>query len=130
MSTRGQCRASSVLGGLAEALLDAQQLVVLGDTIAACRSPGLDLAAVGGDGEIGDRGRLRSRRCGGSSRLVYAWRDGQLDGVEGLAQRADLVDLDQHAVGDLTIDAHLQPRGVGDEQIVADELDRTPDAPG
>src|SRR5690606_15661948 len=38
-----------------ELLLDAQQLVVLGDALGACRGPGLDLAAVGGDSEVRDR---------------------------------------------------------------------------
>ena len=47
---------------------------------------------------------------------------GQLDGVEGLGERADLVDLDQDRVGDVAVDAHPQPGDVGDEQVVADEL--------
>ena len=45
-----------------------------------------------------------------------------LDGVERLGQRADLVDLDQDRIGDALPDAVAQPLGVGDEQIVADEL--------
>ena len=47
---------------------------------------------------------------------------GQLDGVDRLGQRADLVDLDEDAVGDPLVDAALQPLDVGDEQVVADEL--------
>ena len=35
---------------------------------------------------------------------------------------ADLVDLDQDRVGDALLDALLQALGVGDEEIVADEL--------
>ena len=49
---------------------------------------------------------------------------GHLDGVEGLGQRADLVDLDQDAVGDARSRCPARSRfGVGDEQVVADELD-------
>ena len=39
--------------------LDAQQLVVLGDALAAGRRAGLDLAGAGRDGEVGDRRVLR-----------------------------------------------------------------------
>jgi hypothetical protein len=42
--------------------------------------------------------------------------------VEGLGERADLVDLDQDRVGDALVDAAGQALGVGDEQVVADEL--------
>ena len=47
---------------------------------------------------------------------------GHLDGGEGFGQRADLVDLDQDRVGDALVDAFLQDLGVGDEQVVADQL--------
>ena len=47
---------------------------------------------------------------------------GHLDRGEGLGQRADLVDLDQDRVGDALVDAFLQDLGVGDEQVVADQL--------
>ena len=47
----------------------------------------------------------------------------QLDGVEGLGEAADLVDLDEHGVGHTALDAALQPAGVRDEQVVADQLD-------
>ena len=53
-SARRERGAAAVRGRLAELLLDAQQLVVLGDAVAARRRAGLDLAAVGGDGEVGD----------------------------------------------------------------------------
>ena len=45
-------------GRLAELLLDAQQLVVLGDPVGPGRGAGLDLAAVGGHGQVGDGGVL------------------------------------------------------------------------
>ena len=48
---------------------------------------------------------------------------GGLDGVEGLRQAADLVDLDEDGVGGSELDAAAQAGGVGDEEVVAHELD-------
>src|SRR5271156_6004939 len=47
-----------------------------------------------------------------------------LDGFERLRQSADLVDLDEQRISDAAPDPVAQPLRVGDEQIVADELDR------
>ena len=47
---------------------------------------------------------------------------GHLDGVQGLGQSADLVDLDQNGVGHLLFDAGGQAGDVGDEQVVAHQL--------
>ena len=47
---------------------------------------------------------------------------GHLDGVQGLGQGADLVDLDEDGVGDLVLQTHLQALGVGDEEVVAHQL--------
>src|SRR6056297_2773520 len=55
-SERGEGGLAAVFGGVAEFGFDAQQLVVLGDPVAARRGAGLDLPAVGGHGEVGDRG--------------------------------------------------------------------------
>ena len=52
---RRQRRRAEVRGHRAELLLDAQQLVVLRDAVAARRRAGLDLPAVRGDREVGDR---------------------------------------------------------------------------
>src|SRR3989475_5937800 len=52
-------RAAGVDRRVIEDLLDAQQLVVLGDAVRAGRGAGLDLAAVGGDGQVGDGDVLR-----------------------------------------------------------------------
>ena len=47
---------------------------------------------------------------------------GHIDGGERLGQRADLVDLDQDRVGGAFLDAAAEALDVGDEQVVADEL--------
>ena len=47
---------------------------------------------------------------------------GHLDGIQRLGERADLVDLDEQGVGRARLDAAGEPLGVGDEEVVADEL--------
>ncbi len=46
-----------------------------------------------------------------------------LDGVEGFGDGADLVDLDENRVGGAHLDALGQTLGVGDEEVVANDLD-------
>ncbi len=48
---------------------------------------------------------------------------GDFDGFQRFAQRADLVDFDEDGVGRAFRDATAQAFGVGDEDIVADDLD-------
>ncbi|EDT89704.1 hypothetical protein BIFLAC_02337 [Bifidobacterium animalis subsp. lactis HN019] len=116
-----ECAVASVFGGRTELFLNLEQAVVLGDALATCRGAGLDLAGVLGDGEIGDRGVRRLARTMGDHGGEAVLR-GQLDGVEGLGNGANLVELDQQGVAGAHIDALLQTHRVGDEQIVADEL--------
>ena len=47
----------------------------------------------------------------------------ELHGFDRLGQAADLVDLDQDRIGNALVDPLLEPLGIGDEQVVADELD-------
>ncbi len=47
----------------------------------------------------------------------------QFDGVQGFRQTADLVDFDQDGVGHAFVDAFAQELHVGDEKIVAHQLD-------
>src|ERR1700689_1504420 len=51
-------------------------------------------------------------------------------GLERLGHGADLVDLDQRGIGDAGRDGRADDFGVGDEDVVADELDPVPEAPG
>ena len=64
----------------------------------------------------------------GDTRVAVAV--GQRDRFDRFAERADLVNLDQDAVGDALVDAALQSRGVGDEQVVANELHTIPELVG
>ncbi|MNX46846.1 hypothetical protein D3C86_773940 [compost metagenome] len=55
---------------------------------------------------------------------------GHLDGGQGLGQGADLVDLDQDGVGRAEADAAVEAIGVGDEEVVADQLHALAEALG
>ena len=79
----------AVDGGGAEFLLDPEELVVLGDPVGARRRARLDLAGVGGHGDVGDRRVLGlARPVADDGRIGVAL--GHLDGFEGLGQGADL----------------------------------------
>ena len=90
---------AAVDGVVAELFLDAEELVVFGDAVGAAEGAGLDLAGVGGHGEVGDGGVLGLAGAVADDRGV-AVLAGQLDGVEGLGEGADLVDFDEDRVAD------------------------------
>ena len=90
--------------------------------IGAAGAAGLDLAAVRGDGDIGDR-RILGLAGAVADHGGPAGAMGHLDGFEGFGQGADLVDLDQDAVGAALGDALGEAFGVGDVEVVADDLD-------
>src|SRR5262249_1438140 len=121
--------ATEVAGDAVEVVFDAQQLVVLGDPIAAGRGAALQLPAVRRHGEIGDGRVLGLAAAMRHDRGVTMPRS-QEHGVQRLAQGADLVHLDEDPVGPAGVDPALQSRRVGDEQVVADQLDAIANASG
>lgn len=108
-------------GILTEPFLDAEELIVFGNPFSPVRSAGLDLASVEGDDERGDGGILGFARTvgddGGPARVL-----GHLDGVDSLGQGADLVELDEDRVSDAHLDALGDDLGIGNEEVIADEL--------
>ena len=102
--------------------LNPQKLVVLGNAIRAAHRSGLDLAHARGHRQVGDKRILG---------LAAAVRDhsritvpaAQLDRLQRLRQRADLVHFDQDGVGHALFDAALQQLDVGAEDVVAHKLD-------
>ena len=82
---------ASILSGGAELLLDLEQAVVLGNTLATSRSTGLDLAGVLCHSQVGDGG-VRGLAGTVGNHGGEAVLGGQLDGVEGLGDGADLVE--------------------------------------
>ena len=83
---------------------------------------GLDLAASRGDREVGD-GRVLGLAAPVAHHAGVAGAAGEGHAFEGLGEGADLVHLDQDRVGDPFVDPLGQDLRVGDEEVVADELD-------
>src|SRR5216684_5214264 len=109
-------------GGGTEFLFDAEELVVFGDAVGAAAGAGFDLAGGGSDGEIGDKGVLGFAGTVRDDGVVAGFA-GQLDGVDGFGDRADLIELNKNGVGDAFVDAAGEALRAGDEKVVADKLD-------
>src|SRR4051794_20372460 len=107
---------------VAELFLDPEELVVLRDAIGARERARLDLARVRRDGDVGDRRVLGLAGAMGDDDAV-AVAPRELDRLERLGQRPDLVHLHEDRVRDARIDAALQDFRIRHEHVVADELD-------
>mmetsp|Transcript_896 Transcript_896/g.2413 ORF Transcript_896/g.2413 Transcript_896/m.2413 type:complete len:484 (-) Transcript_896:141-1592(-) len=112
---------ADVHGLFAELLLDAQQLVVLGQALGAAGRARLDLTGIEADGEVGDEGVLRLARAVARHHAPPRALGGA-HGLDRLGDGADLVDLEQQRVARLLLDGALHADGVGHQQVVADDL--------
>src|SRR5205085_11862921 len=89
-----KCLAPQVSRRITQFFLNAQQLIVFRNSIRARSRTGFYLPRIRGHGEIGDEyvlslaGTMRDDRC---SSVGF----GELNAVQRLSQRANLVDLDQ-----------------------------------
>ena len=96
-------------------------MIVFGEPVGARQGAGFDLAAIGGHRQIGDGGILglagTVRHNGGITRLV-----GHGEGLQGLAQGANLVNLHQDGISDAVFNALGQSRRIGDENIIPHQL--------
>src|SRR5512144_2331617 len=82
-------RLAGEASGLPQPPFDPQQLIKLGDALAAAAGAGLQVPRAGGDGEVGDRRILGlARAVRDEAVVVMALR--QLDGGERLGHRPDL----------------------------------------
>src|SRR5579859_1975096 len=86
-------------GGGAEFLFNAKQLIVLGDAVGAAGRAGFDLAGGGSDGEVSDERIFSFARTVRNDGFIAGFA-GQLDGVNGFGDGADLIELDENRVGD------------------------------
>src|SRR5580765_1333661 len=84
--------------GLSQILLDAQQLVVLGDAVRPGQRPGLDLERIHPDRDVRDGRVLGLAGAVGDHRGISRSL-GHLDRRESLGEGADLIHLDQDRVG-------------------------------
>mmetsp|Transcript_29550 Transcript_29550/g.94036 ORF Transcript_29550/g.94036 Transcript_29550/m.94036 type:complete len:452 (+) Transcript_29550:172-1527(+) len=102
-------------------LLDAQELVVLGEALRAAGRARLDLAGAQSDGQVGNGGVLGLARAMGAhdtpARLLA-----HLDRVDRLGDGPDLVHLEQQRVARLVVDGLPDARHVGDGEVIADDL--------
>src|SRR5580658_10058660 len=85
-------RAPGIARRAAEALLDANQLIVFGKPVGARQRAGLDLPAIGRDREVGDRRILGLARAVRDHRAI-AGAPRRIDGLQGFGQRSDLIQL-------------------------------------
>src|SRR5207244_7015251 len=91
-------------GRLPQLPLDPQELVVLGDAVAARGGAGFDLARFPSDREVRDGGVLGLAGAVADDRRVAA-AEREPHGLRRLGQGADLVHLDEDGVGDAEFDA-------------------------
>jgi hypothetical protein len=112
LPSRSKRLASGIFCLRAKFLLDPQELIVFGGTIGPRQRSSCYRSAACCDREVGDGGVFgvpgAMRDDGGVARLTR-----HFDGGKSLAQRANLIDLDQDRVGDAFFDALSQPRDLG-----------------
>lgn len=112
---------TSVDGIGTQLFLNTEELVVLGKTFRAAGSTGLDLASTETDDEISNGGVLSFTRAVGDHDTPTSSL-GVLGGLDGFGQGTNLVNLEQQGVACLLLDGGSNALGVGDKQIIADEL--------
>src|SRR5262245_56336528 len=122
LAAGGGPEVAAVAGDAGQVVFDTQELVVLRHPVRPARRSRLDLARVCRHRDVRDRHILGlATAVADDGRQPVAL--GQLNGVQRFAERADLVHLDENAVPGLLVDASLQPLDIGNEQVVANQLD-------
>lgn len=114
-------RFASVFGASSQLFFDAENLIVFGQTFGAAGSTGLDLTSGQANNQVGNEGILSltgTMGDHGAPAILF----GQQMGLNGLGDGADLVDLQQQAVAGLLLNGSLDTLGIGDSQIIADNL--------
>mmetsp|Transcript_54085 Transcript_54085/g.136063 ORF Transcript_54085/g.136063 Transcript_54085/m.136063 type:complete len:475 (-) Transcript_54085:104-1528(-) len=119
----GAAECLSCVGGLAaELFLDADDLVVLGQSLRSAGGARLDLARAQADHQVANERVLRlARSVGDHDAPSVLLRD--FARLDGLGDGADLVDLEEEGVACLGVEGLLDALDVGDEEVVADDLD-------
>mmetsp|Transcript_73492 Transcript_73492/g.195366 ORF Transcript_73492/g.195366 Transcript_73492/m.195366 type:complete len:494 (-) Transcript_73492:77-1558(-) len=123
LSARSLPRRAEERAAIAEAglLLNAQQLVVLGEALAAAGRAGLQMPRAQAHGEVRDEGVLGltgAVRDKDAPLVVHA----ELPGSDGLRNTADLVHLEEHGVCGALVEAHLHALDVRAVEVIPDDL--------
>ncbi|GIX61506.1 uncharacterized protein BcabD6B2_09410 [Babesia caballi] len=115
-------RSAGVAGTGTKLLLNADELVVLGVALTAAGSASLDLAGAKGNDKVSNEGVLRLTRPvrNHDTPLVGVT---QQASVNGLSDGANLVDLEEKRVARFLLQGSLDALGVGDQKVVAHNLD-------
>lgn len=103
-------------------LLDAEDLVELGETLRTGGSTSLDLARAKTDGQVSNEGVLSLTGTVGNHNTP-ASTVSKVGSVNRLSDRANLVDLEEKSVGSLDINGLSDETLVSDSQIITDNLD-------
>merc|ERR1719460_1982203 len=115
---------SCKLGVGAQLLLNSEQLVVFRKTLRPARSASLDLACSKSNDKVCDEAVLsltRPVRDHGAPALLL----GHVVRLDGLGHCADLVHLQQEAIARLLLDGSGNSVGVGHQEVVTHNLDRS-----
>ena len=119
-------RLAEVLAGVdsvvTKLLLDAENLVELGETLGSAGGTGLDLAGADADDDVGD-GNVLSLAGAVGDHDTPAVGVRVLGSLDGLGKGSDLVDLEEERIGRLELDGLLDAERVGDGQVVSNDLD-------
>lgn len=110
-------------------LRDPQSFVPLGHSFGTGERSDLQLRHTPTDSEMDDAGVLRlagARRDDGTETGL----SGHVEGPFGFGNRTRLVRLDENRVAGAALGGGGDPVGVGDEVVVADDLDLLADGPG
>ncbi|TMW49879.1 hypothetical protein DOY81_005060 [Sarcophaga bullata] len=105
----------------AQFFFDAENLIVFSQTFRAARSASLNLTSRQTNDQISDEGILSfagTMRYHGAPAVLF----GQQMGLDGFGNGTNLVDLQQQTVAGLLFNGSLDTFGIGDSQIITNDL--------
>jgi len=118
---RGAELGAGVDSVVTELLLDTEDLVELGETLRSGGSTSLDLAGTETDNDVSN-GDILSLTRAVRNHDTPVGTEGVLGSLDGLGDGTDLVDLEEKGVASLGLNGLLDESGVGDGQVVTNNL--------
>jgi hypothetical protein len=114
---------TSIDGLVAQLFLNSQQLVVLGKTLRSARSTGLDLASAKTNNQVGNKSVFSLSGSVRDHDTPFV-RESQVGRFDRLGDGSDLVHLQEQTVASFLLNGGLDTLGVGDGQVITNNLDR------